>query len=78
VYFIYYYATQAILSVLSTVGTVLATDSLIDSSISEMTIDDTVVLIHIVLCGAIVICAAVSLVFWLVTRYVMTKKLNLE
>ncbi|MBR3878584.1 MAG: hypothetical protein IKJ24_00535 [Clostridia bacterium] len=78
VYFIYYYATQAILSVLSTVGTVLATDSMINSSISEMTIDDTVVLIHIVLCGAIVICAAVSLVFWLVTRYVMTKKLNLE
>lgn len=78
VYFIYYYAIQAITSTLGTVGAYFVTDSIVNNSISEMTFEGTIVLIHILLCGEILICAVMSLVFWLVTRYVMTKKLNLE
>lgn len=78
VYFIYYYAMQAITSILATLGGYYVTDSFFNDSLAETTIESTIMLIHIVLCGAILISAAISLVFWLVTRYIMTKKLNLE
>ncbi len=76
-YFIYYMATQTISTVLTIVVTVFGTSGVLDTLFDWLT-NNLVSAIHIYLCAAIVLYAILSAVFWLVTKIIMTKKLNLE
>ena len=46
-------------------------------SISEWISDNGIAFIHILLCGSIVFYAVLSLVYFLINKYLMSKKLNL-
>jgi len=69
-YFIYYAATQFIVTIATTVGMPLL-------PIQWMS-ENPIPTAHIYFCFAILISAAMAAAFWLVTQIIMTKKLNLE
>jgi hypothetical protein len=77
VYFAYYFVSQIIGTIFGIVFTVLADTTLI-GIIVEFAGRHPFAFIHIILCLFIVITAVVSFIFFLVTRSIMTKKLNLE
>lgn len=76
-YFIYYIATQAISTVFTIAFTVLGMSNAFDGILPWIAAHPFATL-HTVLCGAIVISAAMTAGFWIVTQKIMTKKLNLE
>ena len=76
-YFIYYVATQIISTVFTVIFTVLAAAGALDG-VAMWFGTHLLAGLHIVFCVAIVISAAVTAAFWLVTQTIMSKKLNLE
>ena len=76
-YFIYYVITQVIGTVFSIVFMILSMSGALDYPLMWLTERPTV-LAHIFMCGFIVVYAALSVVFYVVTHRIMTKKLNLE
>lgn len=77
VYFGYYFITQIIGTVLGVAFTYMATTPVMDR-IAEFISAHPIAFIHIILCAAIIFAAAISFVFFYITRRIMTKKLNLE
>ena len=76
-YFGYYFITQ-IISTIFGVLMVFVADSPLMEKIGEFISAHPVAFIHILLCTSIVFAAAISFVFFYITRRIMTKKLNLE
>ncbi len=76
-YFIYYVASQMISTATVIIITVLEMAGALDAIVNLLQAN-SVIAIHIYLCGAIVISTALAAVYWLVTHRIMTKKLNLE
>ncbi len=76
-YFIYYVATQMISTAFVIIITILEMSGALDS-IGTWLSTNSVVAIHIYLCGTIVISTVLAAAYWLVTQRIMTKKLNLE
>ncbi len=76
-YFIYYIATQVVSTAFTVIFTVLAAAGALDG-VAIWFVSNLIAGIHIVLCATIVISAAVTAAFWLVTQTIMSKKLNLE
>ena len=77
VYFIYYIATQIISTVFTMIFTVLGMTGALDGAMVWIE-KSPIAAVHIALCVVIVISAAITAVFWLVTQNIMSKKLNLE
>ena len=77
VYIGYYFITQILGTIFMVVMTFLATTPFMEA-IARFAVDHTYAFIHIILCILIVFTAVMSLVCFIITRHVMTKKLNLE
>ena len=77
VYFIYYAITQVLGTIFIVIMNFLADTSFYDAIVNFI---DTCPegFLHIMLCGLLVFAAALSAVYYLVTRAVIRKKLNLE
>lgn len=76
-YFIYYIATQIVTTVITIIVTVLSITGLFNNLI-EWATNHVVAISHIYLLAIIIIASVMSAAFWLVTQWIMTKKLNLE
>ena len=76
-YFVYYVATQMLSTAFVIIIMILETSGALDA-IEAWLSANSVIAIHIYLCGAIVIGTALAAAYWLVTQHIMTKKLNLE
>ena len=76
-YFIYYIATQIISTIFTIIIMVLAMSNAFDD-IFEWFSAHSIFAIHIYLCCMIIVFAILSVVFWIVTHTIMSKKLNLE
>ena len=76
-YFVYYVATQIVATAFSMVVTILGMAGALDGITAWIT-NNANSAIHVFLCIAIVVYAAMATVFYLVTHRIMTKKLNLE
>lgn len=77
VYFIYY----AILQVLSTIGIIIInafSDKLPFEAIGRFIDNHPEGFVHIFLCGAIVITALVGFAYFMISKYIIKKKLNIE
>ena len=74
VFFGIYVVKQIIATIFITVA---AVNNELMERISEWISDNGIAFIHIMLCGAIVFYAVLSLVYFLINRYLMSKKLNL-
>ena len=75
VYFGLYVIRQILGTILIVIGTVVGFDFW--QSITEWISEHTVAAIHLLLCGLIVIELLIGAVYFFVTRYIMSKKLNL-
>jgi len=77
VYFIYYLITQAVSTVITVVFSVIQDTPFIENLLNwvEEHVYETV---HIALCGAIVLSLVLSVVYFLVSRWVLRRRLNLE
>ena len=76
-YFIYYMATQ----VLGTVFTILfamLSETYLMKLIFEWAVANPIPAVHIYFFVSILISAAMAAVFWIITQWIMSKKLNLE
>lgn len=76
-YFVYYLATQAI-STVFTILTALFGDKLPWQQITEAIIAHPYATVHIVLCFTILLSAAFSLLYFVIIKLIIRKKLNLE
>ncbi len=76
-YFVYYVATQMLSTAFVIIILILETSGALDA-IGAWLSANSVVAIHIYLCGAAVISTAIGAAYWFVTHRIMTKKLNLE
>lgn len=74
VYFGIYVVKQIIATIFITMA---AVNNELMERISEWISDNGIAFIHIVLCGGIVFYAVLSLVYFLINKYLMSKKLNL-
>ena len=77
VYIGYYFITQILGTIFMVVMTFFATTPFMEA-IARFAVDHTYAFIHIILCILIVLTAVMSLVCFIITRHIMTKKLNLE
>ncbi len=77
VYFGLYTFYQVLTTIVSTVYTVSAI-TWFDELLANWTRQNYLVAVHIVFLVDIIGCAIISLVYFLISRYVLTKKLNLE
>lgn len=76
-YFVYYAATQAIATVFMIIFTVLGISGAFNG-IAMWLENNMIIATHIYFGFALIFSAVMAWVFWLVTKKVMTKKLNLE
>lgn len=76
-YFIYYMATQVLGTVFNILFAMLS-ETYIMGLIFEWAIANPIPALHIYFCAFILISAVMAAVFWAVTQWIMTKKLNLE
>ena len=74
-YFGLYFISQVIGTVLIVVFTALGPE--FAAQIGEWASNHMIAFLHIIFCGAIVVELIVSTIYFLVTRYIMSKKLNL-
>ncbi len=77
VYIGYYFITQILGTIFIVIMTFLATTPLL-TAIAQFAANHTYAFIHIILCILIVLTAVMALVCFVITRHIMTKKLNLE
>lgn len=77
VYIGYYFITQILGTIFMVVMTFIATTPFMEAII-EFATNHTYAFVHIILCVLIIFTAVISLVCFIITRYIMTKKLNLE
>ena len=76
-YFIYYFITQIFGTIFVIIFTVLETTNALEP-IYLWVADHARAAVHIGLCGGIVLYAILGFVFWLICRFILRKKLNLE
>lgn len=76
-YFVYYIITQIIGTVLTVIVTVISMSDALMQAFSWI-LDYPRFAAHMGLFIATLISAAIALLFWFITEYIMTKKLNLE
>ena len=77
VYFIYYVATQIISTAFTMIFTVLGMTGALNG-VMRWFETSPVAALHTMFCAMIVISVAITVALWLVTKNIMTKKLNLE
>lgn len=76
-YFIYYMATQVLGTVFNILFVMLSKTYMMQF-IYEWMYENPIPAVHIYFCVSILISAAMAAVFWIVTQWIMAKKLNLE
>ena len=77
VYIGYYFITQILATIFGVVLTVIANTPFM-KVISQFAENHTYAFVHIIFCVLIVLAAVMSFVCFIITRHIMTKKLNLE
>lgn len=76
-YFVYYLITQVISTILLIVFTVLVPENLFEQLLEFITLHPYAT-VHIVLCGLTVLAGVFAVIYFVVTRTIINKKLNLE
>ena len=76
-YFIYYSASQTVLTILMIMLTVFASSAMFATFFNWLAVNPIPAL-HLLFCSMIAIYGGLSALFWFVTRKIMNKKLNLE
>jgi len=77
VYFIYYAITQILSTILMVLLPIFAENLPLDK-IAEFAAEHPGTIIHIVLCGSIVLTAIMGFIYFIISKHTISKKLNLE